>query len=116
MEVKDSLEQGVTVVQLLGSRLDAAAAPVFKSRIVDLENHGRQLFALDFSGLDFMDSTGLGVLVSCVKALGGKGQFVLFGMRESLRKIFMITRLDRGVFKIVATKDEALQALGGSQP
>jgi anti-sigma B factor antagonist len=116
MEVKDSLEQGVTVVQLLGSRLDAAAAPVFKSRIVDLENQGRQLFALDFSGLDFMDSTGLGALVSCVKALGGKGQFVLFGMRESLRKIFMITRLDRGVFKIVATKDEALQALGGSQP
>lgn len=116
MDIKDSLENGVTVVQLLGSRLDAAAAPLFKGKIVDLENQGRRLFALDFSGLDFMDSTGLGALVSCVKALGGNGEFVLFGMRDSVRKIFMITRLDRGVFKILGSKNDALQALGGNQP
>ncbi|EFL52582.1 anti-sigma-factor antagonist [Solidesulfovibrio fructosivorans JJ]] len=116
MEIKDSLENGVTVVELVGSRLDAAAAPVFKGRIVDLENQGRRLFALDFSGLDFMDSTGLGALVSCVKALGGEGEFVLFGMRDSMRKIFQITRLDRGVFKILGSKNDALRALGGSQP
>ena len=116
MEIKDSLENGVTVVQLLGSRLDAAAAPIFKGRIVDLENQGRRLFALDFSGLDFMDSTGLGALVSCVKALEGKGEFVLFGMRDSVRKIFTITRLDRGVFKILSNKTDALLALGGIRP
>ena len=116
MELKDSLEYGVTVVQVIGSRLDAATAPLFKSRIVDLENQGRRLFALDFSDLDFMDSTGLGALVSCVKALEGKGEFVLFGMRDSVRKIFTITRLDRGVFKILGSKDEALRALGETQP
>ena len=116
MEIKDSLEYGVTVVQLIGSRLDAAAAPMFKGRIVDLENQGRRLFALDFSGLDFMDSTGLGALVSCVKALGGNGEFVLFGMHESVRKIFQITRLDRGVVKILGTKNDALRALGGTRP
>lgn len=113
METKETLTDGVLVVELLGRRLDASTAPAFKSKMVDLINQGNLFFALDFSGLEFMDSTGLGSLISCVKSLGGAGEIVLFGLNEGVRKVFTITRLDRGVFKLFAGKAEALQALSG---
>lgn len=111
MQTKESLIDGVMVVELIGQRLDAATAPVFKGKMVDLINQGNRLFLLDFSGLDFMDSTGLGALISCVKSLGGKGDLAMFGLRESVRKIFSVTRLDRGVFRIFESKAEALMSL-----
>ncbi|MBI4805013.1 MAG: STAS domain-containing protein [Desulfovibrio sp.] len=113
METRESLIDGVMVVELIGQRLDAATAPVFKGKMIDLINKGNSLFLLDFTRLDFMDSSGLGSLISCVKSLGGDGALALFGLRESVRKIFSVTRLDRGVFRIFESRDEALKSLAG---
>jgi len=115
METKESNVDGVMVIELIGQRLDAATAPVFKSKMVDLINQGNRQFLLDFSGLDFMDSSGLGSLISFMKSLGDKGGLALFGLRESVRKIFSVTRLDRGVFRIFESKDEALKSLTGKR-
>lgn len=115
MEIRETLVDGVMVVEVVGQRLDAATAPVFKNKMIGLINQGNLQFLVDFSRLDFMDSSGLGSLISCVKSLGDKGDLVLFGLRESVRKIFAVTRLDRGVFRIFESKYDALRSLSGNK-
>lgn len=54
---------------------------------------------VDFSGVSFIDSTGLGVLVSCRKrarTLGG--ELVLVGVQERVLPVFAVTGLDKVFF------------------
>ncbi|MDP4178211.1 MAG: STAS domain-containing protein [Bacillota bacterium] len=65
----------------------------------DIES-GNINFLLDFSGCDFIDSTGLGVIVSAYKkCVEHNGNIKLKGLKEPVRKLFSLTRLDK-VFEI----------------
>lgn len=101
----------VAVVAVRAPRLDGATAPRFKSYMVDLTLTGVGRIALDLSGVDFMDSIGLASLMSSVKTMGPRGEIVLFGLNDKLRKLFSITKLDRGVFRIFPGEAEAVAAL-----
>ncbi len=101
----------VAVVAVRTPRLDGATAPQFKSYMVELMLNNVERIALDLSGVDFMDSIGLASLMSSVKTMGGKGEIVLFGLNDKLRKLFAITKLDRGVFRIFPGETEAMAAL-----
>src|SRR6056297_2837630 len=90
-------------------RIDASNAPQFKSELVDLIFEGYTNIALDFNYVDFMDSSGLSALLSCVKTLGGKGKFVLFSMNDKVRNLFRITKLDQRVFHIFDSQEQALK-------
>jgi anti-sigma B factor antagonist len=111
MEFANRIEQGVTVVSIKGPRLDAAAAPQFKGYMVDLIQQGGLLFVLNLEEVDFMDSSGLASLMSSMKTLGGRGEVAICRLGEKVRKLFAITRLDRGVFRIFDTEAEAVAAL-----
>jgi len=104
---------GILVVRAPGPRLDGAAAPSFKSGMLDTIAQGHKRIALDLSEVDFMDSIGLASLMSCLKSLGGQGEIVLFGAGPKLRKLFAITKLDQGVFRILDDEAAARAALGG---
>lgn len=108
MEIDVEAVDGITVVSPQGPRLDAATAPRFKSHMVDLITGGTTRIILDLSRVDFMDSTGLGSIMSIMKTLGGIGEIVLCGISEKLKKLFSITKLDRGIFRIFANRAEAL--------
>jgi anti-sigma B factor antagonist len=57
------------------TRLDTATAETFKQQCLDLVAGQAQVVGIDLSTVDFMDSRGLGALVSCskqIQALGGK--------------------------------------------
>ena len=109
MEIGKESVDGVLVVEPGGPRLDAATAPSFKSFMVDIITEGAAGILVDLSKVDFMDSTGLASLMSSMKTLSGKGEIVLCGASDKLRKLFAITKLDRGVFRIFATRKEALE-------
>ncbi|SNS26791.1 anti-sigma B factor antagonist [Humidesulfovibrio mexicanus] len=111
MEFTDRTEQGVTVVLAKGQRLDAAAAPRLKAHMVDLIQAGGQRFVLNLEQVDFMDSSGLASLMSSMKTLGGRGEMAVCCLGEKVRKLFAITRLDRGVFRIFETEAEAVSTL-----
>ncbi|MES9995396.1 anti-sigma factor antagonist [Desulfovibrio aminophilus] len=113
MTLRSHMEGDILVVRVEGPRLDAAAAGAFKSEMVDFIHAGKHRLALDLSTVDFMDSTGLAALLSTMKTLGGTGEIVLSGLSEKVRKLFAITRLDRGVFRIFNTVDEMVNALRG---
>ncbi|GGF49612.1 anti-sigma-B factor antagonist [Marmoricola endophyticus] len=106
----DSHESGdVTVVSVSGE-IDVYTAPKLRDRIAQLVAEGRHHLVIDMDGVEFLDSTGLGVLVGGLKKVrveGGSMEIVC--TRERLLKIFRITGLAK-VFTIHASQDAALTA------
>ena len=98
--------RGVTVARPRLARLDAHAAGEFRARLVPVATGKRELVvALD--EVAFMDSTGLGALVSVLKALAPGGQVKLVGVGSAVASILRVTRLEQ-VFARFGSVDEAL--------
>ncbi|HEU5229176.1 MAG TPA: STAS domain-containing protein, partial [Ktedonobacteraceae bacterium] len=65
---------------------------------------------LNFSGLDYMNSSGIGLIITLLIRVNRQKQHLLaFGLSEHYRHIFEITRLDDAI-KIYLSEDEALAA------
>lgn len=105
-------EGDVTVVSLVEKRLDATLAPRFRSDVVGLVNDGASKLVLDLSQVQFMDSSGLGALVSVLKAVGGRGSVVVCGLSSSVQQLFRLTRMDK-VFSIAPDVAGALAVAQG---
>jgi anti-sigma B factor antagonist len=60
--------------------------------------------------VDFIDSSGLGAIVSALKTIGRNGDLVLCGIKETVMSLFRLTRMDR-VFRIFTDQGEATAAL-----
>lgn len=99
----------VTVVLLPGKALDACNTKEFKSDIAPvLKAHTKMVF--DMSQLRFIDSSGLGAFLSCLRQLNTKGgELKLCGMSKSVYQTFELVRMHR-IFDIYSSKDEAVQA------
>jgi anti-sigma B factor antagonist len=66
---------------------------------------------LNFSGLDYMNSSGIGLLVTLlIRAQRAKHQLLACGLTEHYRTIFELTRLNEAI-SIYASEDEALAAV-----
>lgn len=95
----------------LAERLDSTNADVFKKEAVAVLNTGAPGLIIDFSGTRFVDSIGLGALVSILKQSALKQKkIVLVSLSPQVRQIFELTRLYR-LFEIFATVEEATAAL-----
>jgi anti-sigma B factor antagonist len=100
-----------TVLEV-GGEVDVYTAPKLRERLVELVDGGARHVVVDLGRVDFLDSTGLGVLVGALKRLrAAGGTFGLVCSKEPLLKIFRITALDQ-VFPIFASVDEAAAAPG----
>jgi anti-sigma B factor antagonist len=103
-------DSGTALVSVQG-RLDAAAAPSFKEQISAAIGQGNVRLALHLAHVSFMDSTGLGALVSALKAARkANGDISIIAPSSQVQKLFRLTAMDR-MFKIFETDDEALQQL-----
>ena len=92
-------QNGVTVVQLQGARLDAAVAENVKSEIKTLIDGGERHLIVDFAAVQFMDSSGLGALVGALKMMGPGGQMEIINASETVLKVLKLTRMNK-VFTI----------------
>ena len=98
-----------TVLEV-GGEVDVYTAPGLRERLVELVEHGARHVVVDLSRVEFLDSTGLGVLVGALKRLRAAGGTLgLVCSHERLLKIFRITALDR-VFALYETVDAATAA------
>lgn len=99
---------GWTVVTVHGE-LDVASAPTLRERLIDLVNEGSNRLILDLDGLDFLDSTGLGSIISALKrARTNDGDLRLVCTQGRIRRLFEITALDKA-FPLHASLDEAIK-------
>jgi anti-sigma B factor antagonist len=109
MEIRVS-EQGKVQILACEGRMDAQVSGLLKERIKELLDKGATELVLDLKGLEFLDSSGLGALVSCLRRIREKkGEIRLAGLRPEVRSIFDITRVSR-LFPIFETVEDALKA------
>lgn len=88
-------DKGRSVVELSGE-LDLFTAPVLRDVLLRLTDNGRHFLAIEMSGLRFLDSSGLGVLVGATKrAAAGGGGLCLVAAPERMLKTLRITGLLR---------------------
>lgn len=99
----------VAVVLLPGTDLDAASSEKFKADLAPLlKTHSKVV--IDLSRLRFIDSSGLGAFLSCLRQLAMKGgELKLCGLSNSVYQTFELVRLNR-IFDIYASKGEAVEA------
>ncbi len=108
----------VMVLRPRERRLDAAMAPALRACLIETIDAGRRKIVLDLAAVDFIDSSGLGAIISALKHLGGDGELAVTNLAEPIRSLFSLTRMDR-LFPIYATAEEAAAALAkikGSDP
>lgn len=102
-------ENGRTIIEV-GGEIDVYTAPKLRDRISELVAAGNYHLVVDMDKVDFLDSTGLGVLVGGLKKLRDHdGSMQLICTQERLLKIFRITQLAK-VFNIYESQAEALAA------
>jgi anti-sigma B factor antagonist len=95
-----------TVLSVKGE-IDVYSAPRLRERLVELVSQGHRQVVVDLEGVDFLDSTGLGVLVGGLKRLRSHdGELSIVCNQSRILKVFEITGLT-SVFRMAATVDEA---------
>jgi anti-sigma B factor antagonist len=102
-----SPREGVALISL-GGEVDVYTSPRVKQEIVDLLNGGTSKLVVDLTGVDYLDSTGLGVLIGGLKrARERDGDLKLICDNVRILRIFEITGLTK-IFDIYRSEAEAL--------
>jgi anti-sigma B factor antagonist len=102
-------EEDRTVLEV-GGEIDVYTAPQLRERLIELVERGSRHIVVDMEQVEFLDSTGLGVLVGGLKRVRAHdGSLRLVCAQERILKIFRITGLEK-VFGIYPSVDEAVAA------
>ena len=94
MDFKVVAKDDDTLIEV-GGQLIVGNRQLLKEQVLDQLERGDRKFILDFSKTDYIDSSGLGVLVTLSKKIREQGgQLSLVGLSEDLRTLFELTKLD----------------------
>jgi anti-sigma B factor antagonist len=104
-----SQEGDITVVDVDG-QLIVGNRQELKQRVLDELEKGGRKFLVDFTETGYIDSSGLGVLVSLSKKIREVGgELRLSTLNEDLRTLFELTKLDT-LFRIADSRQDGLTA------
>jgi anti-sigma B factor antagonist len=102
-------EGDITVLDVEG-QLIVGNRQELKQRVLEELENGERQFLIDFDRTGYIDSSGLGVLVSLSKKIREQGgELRLANLNEDLRTLFELTKLDT-LFQISSSRDEALSS------
>lgn len=110
MQLQQKHKANILVIKPLEKRIDASAATDFKKKINEWIDAGNRRIVLNLSQVDFIDSSGLGAIISGLKKIGNDGDLVICMVKETVMSLFRLTRMDR-VFDIFPSEEAALAAL-----
>ena len=89
--------------------LDSTKASQFREQISNLVADGADIVLIDLKDVTFIDSSGLGALVSALKTVRSTGgKLCICSINEQVRMLFELTSMDR-VFEVFANQDEFKQ-------
>ncbi len=83
------------VITPLEKRIDTHVATVFRSALIEQIELGHHNVLVDLAHVEFIDSSGLGALVSALKRIGRDGRLKVCSPTEGVRTMFELTRLNR---------------------
>jgi anti-sigma B factor antagonist len=108
MNLKIEKKNEIVVINVKEERLDAHNSGELKSEMQLLFEEGNKNILVDLKDVRFIDSSGLGALVSGFKnAISHQGSLKLSSLQPQVKSMFELTRLHR-VFEIFASASEAL--------
>lgn len=102
---------GVAVIEIAGE-VNSFAENALMDAYMVASGQGARRIILDFSGLKYMNSSGIGLLVTLLIRASRQNQRLLAcGLSDHYRQIFELTRLNEAI-TLYSTEAEALQAAG----
>jgi anti-sigma B factor antagonist len=108
MNINIDEKGAVVLIEVKEERLDAHNSSELKTEMLSLFDEGKNNLVIDLQDVRFVDSSGLGSLVSGFKhASARSGNLKLSGLQPQVKSMFELTRLHR-VFEIFPAADEAL--------
>jgi len=108
MKLDFNVSEGVGVFSAEG-RLDAVKAPELKKKFPEWLSQTND-FVFDASQVDFIDSTGLGCVVSCLRqSVENGGNVKIYGLQSKPRMVFEITRAYK-IFEIFDDLETAVKS------
>ena len=94
----------------VSGEVDIASAPRLRETLIGVIAGGQPRVVLDLDGVDFLDSTGLGVIVSALKRTRTHGgDLRIVSTRPSVRQLFELTGLDLAM-PVVGSAAEAVRS------
>ena len=106
MKITFDKKSGYTIVHISVARLDVGTAPQFKDEVSKIIKINSKVI-LDLSEVPFIDSTGLGTLLSLLRQLAEcNGALKLTGLTEQVMTMFLLVRMNK-VFDIYSSNEEA---------
>jgi anti-anti-sigma factor len=109
MEITTRTSNNIHIVAIAGS-LDSTTAPEAQ-KAVDAAVTVAKKVTLDFSGLDYISSAGLRVLLGAAKKLRASGGTLgMFGLNQSVREVFDISGFS-AILSVYPSEREAISAM-----
>jgi anti-sigma B factor antagonist len=109
MQITTRTNNNSHIVAIAGS-LDSATAPEAQKQL-DAVVAGAKKVALDFTGLDYISSAGLRVLLGVAKKLRSSGgSLAMFGLNQSVKEVFEISGFST-ILSVYPSETEALAAM-----
>ena len=100
----------VSILEIPYEKIDASCKREFKSDVAPLLSEPKAKVVLDMRHVQFVDSSGIGVIISCLKQLSAEGgDLKLCGVAKPVRGLFELVRLHR-LLDIFNTREEAVRA------
>jgi anti-sigma B factor antagonist len=110
----DVIQKGEVTILKCSGNLDADNIALFKKAAYDILDKGRVKFVLDASSVEFVDSMGLGVLISMLRRVKQKdGDIKIASLTPDVKTIFEITKLYR-LFDLCDSPQEAVTRFKGA--
>lgn len=94
MELSTTRHGDTIIVSVIAPRIDAAAAIAFKDAMREAVADGPAHVVLDLENVTFVDSSGLGAIVSTMKSMGDGRRLDLAALTPDVAKVFRLTRMD----------------------
>jgi anti-anti-sigma factor len=114
MALTIDLEQAPTAwVLSLGGDLDYGECATFRMSIDRILKSAPSATIINLAGLEYLDSSGLGLLLSLSKEYGAQGGKLVVVTNETVDNILSLTRLN-GIFSTATTLTEAEQIIDGA--
>lgn len=104
-------EYSAVVFEVKGRFLGSVDGQSFKERLADVISKGKSQVVVDLSKADFMDSSGIGILIGGLTSVRRSGgDMRLAGMTKRIRNLFLITKLLGSVFDDYETVEAAVSS------
>lgn len=110
MKFDDHLEGNVVVIDVSGKIMGGEETTMFHGRVHEYIQQNKKNFVIDLSKVDWMNSVGLGMLISALTTVKNAGGRLILANISKIESILTITRLI-SVFEHYDSRNEALKVL-----